>query len=1172
MADFGELLASFLLADNETRNAAEGRFEELRAGSPDECMTGLLSVLRANADPVLRSMAAVLIRRVLTEGEADASLWGRMSPGVQRELQAALLQHLQEEDDRTIKNKVVHTTALIGMITLEDGKWPELMPFIHEVIHHDDPDMRIVALALFEQLAYYIASCMESHFPAFFSVFDGVFGVDQPLRVYIAATRASVALVSYLERPSHLPVFSPLVPHWMSTLNATLNAGDRFAANETLSVLIELADVHAATFKPCIKDVCGSLLEITNTAEVPQDTRSLALELVNSLVEQAPYLLRKIPDNWFLLTGMPVLFALMVDVSDDPEWESKGADADNTDCMNLVIGEAALDRWSSALGQKRVVPVVESFVSELVTSETWQYRHAGLMALSQVVDTMDATYDKLTELTDLVLPHIHDDHPRVRHAAVDVLGMLAHSQSPSFQKVCGGKALPALVFVLGIAESPRGQAHAAEAVVNFVDMADPDELAPHLDELVSALGNALGTAPPKAKGYVVVAISALAEQVEELFEPYYDAVSDALKGVITEFTSEEHRELRGKAFECLSTAGSCVGADRFREDAVAMMDLLLGESYHMSLEDEDPQRQYMWQAFGHIAKVLGEEFAPYLNIVLPSLLAGAANQAEIVPVLDNDEAAPDIWGEAGDPEDDDEEQLETARRGQVKFKVKTAALSERCEALRLIKMFAADMVEAFVPYAEEALRLALPILDIEGEVYDDIKSYAMCLLPDLITSTTRELQMAERAGVEPRCTPDFAEGLFHSVLEATVRRLGLESSFDLIATLVQTTKLAVEAASEVPPTPEEDAAALAVGGKAMSDWRPVLNADQLAQTTRAVMGVLQRSVQRRATRHAQATVDRDDVDEEEHERIWMKDQREGELQYYCCDAMGSLAKTHGAAYLPVFSELMLPRLQELTAEASLPTDKKLGLFLIDDLLEHTGPQVAEAGWLDGFMHALLTGAESPDDEVRQAAVYGIGSAASTTGDNFAPYAKPCCDALASIVTHHREHEAEAGDDGDRNAESVHDNAVSALGKVILLQEPHIDAASAVPFFVSTFPLRFDIDEARVAMQQLCSMIANGNAHVYGDGGSALPSALAALATMLTVEPVITERLVIRMVSIVRALQASLPAATMEGIWGAIPDAERSNLEAVLADPKMADVEPAAIGGAGIAAAGAGVGS
>jgi len=282
--------------------------------------------------------------------------------------------------------------------------------------------------------------------------------------------------------------------------------------------------------------------------------------------------------------------------------------------------------------------------------------------------------------------------------------------------------------------------------------------------------------------------------------------------------------------------------------------------------------------------------------------------------------------------------------------------------------------------------------------------------------------------------------------------------------------------------------------------------------------------------------------------------------------IGTLAKTHGNSYLPVFETFVMEKVQDLCHPRCQPSDRKLGLFLIDDLLEHTGPGVVEAGWMDLFMPMVLQGVEAEDAEVQQAAVYGIGSAASTTGAAFAPYARAAADALAGVISNP---DMRRGQD-----ESVHDNAVSALGKLILLQSDTFDSSDAVPFFISTFPLKYDRDESRVATQQLCTLICNGNPHVFGESGSALPAALAALASVCRVETVITQRLVIRIVSVLRALQVSLPGETLERVWGALDAGTREVLESILADPAMEAVKPAemASSSAGFAAAGAGGGS
>ena len=68
--------------------------------------------------------------------------------------------------------------------------------------------------------------------------------------------------------------------------------------------------------------------------------------------------------------------------------------------------------------------------------------------------------------------------------------------------------------------------------------------------------------------------------------------------------------------------GVAVGKDKFRADAKEVMEVLM-RTQQGTLETDDPQVSFLLQAWARICKALGHEFIPYLEIVMPPLLASA---------------------------------------------------------------------------------------------------------------------------------------------------------------------------------------------------------------------------------------------------------------------------------------------------------------------------------------------------------------------------------------------------------------------------------------------------------------------------------------------------------------------------------------------------------------------
>lgn len=99
---------------------------------------------------------------------------------------------------------------------------------------------------------------------------------------------------------------------------------------------------------------------------------------------------------------------------DDEEWNVTD-DVDDEE-SDATVAETSLDRLCVALGPRTMAPTVMAGIKELLSREdSWQARHAGLMALSACGEGCKAYFESaLKDLITAVLPFLQDNHPRVR--------------------------------------------------------------------------------------------------------------------------------------------------------------------------------------------------------------------------------------------------------------------------------------------------------------------------------------------------------------------------------------------------------------------------------------------------------------------------------------------------------------------------------------------------------------------------------------------------------------------------------------------------------------------------------------------------------------------------------------------------------------------------------------
>lgn len=286
-------------------------------------------------------------------------------------------------------------------------------------------------------------------------------------------------------------------------------------------------------------------------------------------------------------------------------------------------------------------------------------------------------------------------------------------------------------------------------------------------------------------------------------------------------------------------------------------------------------------------------------------------------------------------------------------------------------------------------------------------------------------------------------------------------------------------------------------------------------------------------------------------------------------------RTHGGAYLPVYTALVQPYIEHMShpdvlrcggrgdtarsergagkppppppaprlAHPACSKDRCLALFVIDDVLEFVGEDAAPA-LTELYLPVLLRCAAEPTPITAQAAVYGLGAASLSCRQAVLRALPAVLGALYGAAT----------GAAARKDPAVADNATTALAKLVYHaydgsgggQRPDVAPATAAQLqaagapprrdligaFLGRLPLKHDEEEARVSLQLLCSWIDAGDADVLAGG---LAPLLSALAAGLLDRNVVTESLRGRVAATLLGLRdrpAFAPA--LQAAWAALP--------------------------------------
>lgn len=354
-----------------------------------------------------------------------------------------------------------------------------------------------------------------------------------------------------------------------------------------------------------------------------------------------------------------------------------------------------------------------------------------------------------------------------------------------------------------------------------------------------------------------------------------------LKYIIQNATTEELRMLRGKTIECVSLIGLAVGAEKFMSDASEVMNMLLKTHAEGDFPEDDPQTSYMISAWARICKILGKEFEQYLPVVMGHVLKTASMKPEVA-LLDNEEIQ-DIEGDVD---------WQFVNLGeQQNFGIRTSGLEDKASACEMLVCYARELKEGFAEYAEEVVRLMVPMLKFY--FHDGVRTAAAESLPYL-------LDCAKIKG------PQYLEGMWRYIFPEVLKAIETEPEFDVIAELLHSLGQCIETLGQNCLQPAD-----------MEEITKIINKFMLEHFERADKRLMARK--------------EEDYDDGVEEQLADEVDNDVYILTQVADIIHALFSTHALTFLPSFDKIM-PLFAKLLDPNRAWADRQWGLCIFDDLI------------------------------------------------------------------------------------------------------------------------------------------------------------------------------------------------------------------------------------------------
>lgn len=412
------ILSALMSPDNVRRSSAEQLYTARIQANLFLALEDLIAILRdVTMDLHIRSLSGVLLRRLMCDFMATLDAKGSAADltNILSQFRVTILDVWTHETNKIILKRLGH---IISQVSSQE-RWPELLPKM--ISHVDICQSDVVTMSTIQFIEILMEYNPDEVTQSMNIVgnFLSLYLASSSLQVRQSTARAICACIVYLPDEACRTAFKQALPNVINILGLCLSNGDEVDATSMMEYLVDIAEMHPTFFKGCLDTVVDAMIATSSSTRFDYSTRSMALEVVVTIAENSPAMLRKSSKLVKAIVSTAMTFLLEVE-QDDGEWSREKYTEDQSDDAYLV-GEEAIERLTTGLGGKIMIPLVAELVQQYAQSQDSKHRRASVAALVRLAEGATSSFkSSLENSINLLSVLANDSSLRVQYEIINV--------------------------------------------------------------------------------------------------------------------------------------------------------------------------------------------------------------------------------------------------------------------------------------------------------------------------------------------------------------------------------------------------------------------------------------------------------------------------------------------------------------------------------------------------------------------------------------------------------------------------------------------------------------------------------------------------------------------------------------------------------------------------------
>ena len=1067
-----QVIKGLLLPDNTLRKEAEVKLQSLLAQKEPLCIC-LTHLLTTSQDPLVQSYAAVITRKlfIVKDDEISSAIWKSFSNDSKTQIKTNLLSALTSQNTPQIKKKIINCVVnVFTCLTENEEKWPELLQY---VVNGFKMELNETNLNIIELCLSILSSIYQIGFD---ELKDGVSLYCSRFEMYFKSNAISLKaktvqcisefLCSSMSKKESKQ-FRGFIFYMLETTYQCLNANDSVNLRLCLESLNDLCNCEPKILRKSFSDLfvlMGKIIENKNTED---SLREIAFELLITLIEATPKVIEKDTDKLNQLIQALFKYAMEIDSTIDEEWLRPSMENYIADEFipedKLDTATSQLIRLFEVINEKTILPIVSNNISELLqhAGSDWKYKYIAYITIAEIVEFIPEM-NSITSLIEMILNDLNNENVKIQYACLYCIAELAEGQSTEFQNEYHARIIPALFALLKQTNVLRIQIQICDALDCFIEHVTDQQASQYiqsgLDVLFGLFIKDDNECPMSLKEGILNVVNQFIDASSDEFKKYADKALSLLLSYLEKVLKDSKgKTIIGVLLETISTVGPLC-QDTFKTCLPNVINVLT--QIHLSLNSyKDNIGNYLYSAWEKVMPLLLENHKEQIPQILESLITLLKKPPEMAVSSQPEEKIDVVQFFKEDEENE---------KDSKKVTLTTSETEEFTTFIEILNLILESAPEYAVPYIQiiydEAIKLlAYPNEDIQSEIAN---TFAL-LIPALQKGDVNTLHATAK-----------------KYIADLVLQLEKEKSFTTIVQMLNSVKDIIDKVKLFLVTPEiNDLTYKLLGVFDRVEKARISLMKQKDETEKEV---------EEGKKRGDNKIYSDDEDDGSDEEILddIKDQIEEleEVQTSFNDFFGTLFNTHKELTLEVVDKLLKEYLPKYFDAKASNFEKKLGLFIIDDMAEYLEQKLLNNIWTD-IAKILITYVDHSDYELRNSACFGIGVFAQHTTNDFGFYANDLLNALAKGMVFPEDVPKAEKDD----MKFAKDNAVSALGKIIKYHGKEIELNKWIGVWLKGLPIERDSEEGKIMNEFVMEILEQTPTLILGENNENLQHIIVVLA-------------------------------------------------------------------------------